>query len=344
METLLMLLTTSVVLAAISATAGAALIASKSSLRSRNWRRLRERIQTSGGPLPLTTEISGNTEDFLRQAEVTLRIIQESAEENRANGTNIKNAIAGLGQKLENSSLHLENASGVRSEGPRDPALGVRELSHALGSPLVQIHSYGQLLRTTDPSDADSSADWIRYRDGVVSGVRLCQAILTGYRRIDDLLDIVDEGGRDLADTAKEIAVFYSDPSRAEVVLTTEGDLNSTGYSQTLLLVVAAPLLENAQEDLESDGAESSEAPTVTFSIRRRVKDVEIRVQNFTWSKINPADALTDGYSSKQGHEGIGLAVVHRIIEAAGGSMLITNTEGLFTVTISLPTADEGIT
>lgn len=245
--------------------------------------------------------------------------------------------LAALSTKFEALQAHLESADFRRAavDSPPEPlareGIGVRELSHALGAPLVQIQSYTRLLKRFSPADPRETEDFERYRTGVLSGVALCQALLTGYKRLEELATPRAALDEDLGLTARLLADFFSASGAGAVELHVDGDLKTTGYSSTLLMVLASPLLENALDEVSTEGE------TVLFGVSRTESDLVVSVSNPVDRTVNPHQAIADGFSTKPGHEGIGLTVIKRIIDSIGGALELAPDNGRFTARITLP-------
>jgi two-component system CitB family sensor kinase len=128
-----------------------------------------------------------------------------------------------------------------------------------------------------------------------------------------------------------------------QLVLSEDSRLAEAGVDTAIVLTIAGNLIDNA-----IDAAAAGPQPArVTVRLTARDNDVMIEVAD---SGPGMPDELTsqiftDGFTTKatagRRHHGIGLALVHRLVHRAGGTITV-DCAGATTFTVRLPTARRG--
>ena len=254
--------------------------------------------------------------------------------------TEVQNELRQLRSELQRPSASVSVEAPPRTEPPGEPAtssrLGIRELSHSLGAPLVQIYSYGEVIRQAVREL--NSDDLRRASENVLAGVELCQALIRGYRRIQDVvIHTSTSEAEDFGSALTKVVRLFEGSRRDMIKLHVVGDIETSGYSSLLLMVLVTPLVENATECVgATDGK-------VVVTVARTESVLQIVVSNPYQGSITQEEVFTPGTSTKEGHEGIGMATLKLIVESAGGSIGVATGTGEFKVSITLPARKIGI-
>lgn len=219
-------------------------------------------------------------------------------------------------RELEAAMNQLDRAIGDEHPGQdrgtvaakdRAAAKILRQLSHSMGTPLSRIKA--DALAMSDGSHRDVPLQRI------VTAVDLVNAYLTAYRQ---LAAIGDRGGifddASLHRSVWRICQVYSTGSATSPTVEIVLPSSIPGFTNTFLIAVMAPLIENSFEACPSDGqilVEYSADPVPT-----------IRLRNTYLGPALPQDVMTEGRSTKDGHEGLGLSTAATLLSSRAGAEL----------------------
>jgi K+-sensing histidine kinase KdpD len=212
----------------------------------------------------------------------------------------------------------------------------IRELSHALYTPLSRIEAIASNVTAAKPDEAI-----IQKMGKAKSAVEICYAYLTAYRNV---IKVSERGSYWSPDSLKEAirtsAEVFTDALGRTLKLEIEAPDSVKSVSNIYMLAVLLPLIENATEAAQ-DGD----------SIRVLINDtpdlVLARVSNplhgiFPGEKVFKAGFTTKPNSGKLGelrsHEGLGLTIVQNLLSAvAGASIRYELEDSLVTFVVTLP-------
>ncbi len=217
-----------------------------------------------------------------------------------------------------------------RSE--RLAALGglAASVAHEVRNPLAAISGCAELLDTDAIDDEDQRLIRVIRRESV----RL-------NRIVTELLDFTRARELqctevDLNQTLLELAeAFAADPNNAQVELVTtlpepalSAQLDPVQLSQALW-----NLVRNGAQAMDNDGRLELSVTAVGDSVRIGVRDFGRGIPKSDLERI-----FEPFYSTKQGGSGIGLALVHRIVEDHGGEIRVDSKVGEGTrISVDLP-------
>lgn len=205
----------------------------------------------------------------------------------------------------------------VGSEGDTDRLDAkqmMRELSHSLNTPLSQIEARALVMRARVSDDETATL-----LAQMVGSVDVCKAYLYAFRLLVDVPVPYEKTSSSLQDTV--VAAATSNPAFDAKGLRLHADfLETSGYPTSYILAVILPLVENAVEAASADS-------TITVATQINEGRLELSVQNRTETPL-PHDAVTQGFTTKKGHEGLGLAVVGRLVGIYEGGDLQLSQEG----------------
>ena len=191
----------------------------------------------------------------------------------------------------------------------------VRDIAHALGTPLAQMAAEISLLRERN-SKGDLLVD--SELEIVQSGVEVCGAFLEAF-----LSSLHQLGGLDasepeaLGSLLSRWSRLYSERGGPQRQIIVEVPDRLAGYPNRFILACLLPLLENA---VEADNVPSS---TIRVSIES-VDDLFAFVVNHPRQLPDLSLMEARGHSGKAGHLGLGLPLVKRLASRAGGDLRCT--------------------
>jgi K+-sensing histidine kinase KdpD len=212
-----------------------------------------------------------------------------------------------------------------RSSEPRSPGrVGddcgalIREISHSLNTPLSLIEA--TVIGYEKPGEMP--ADGLRR---IKSSVEVCKAFLVSFRSLINVAESAADWNANSLREALEAAaaVYLGAMDKQDVVASVEIDDEVEGYSNSFVLATLLPLIENAVEA----------APAGAEIIVRA--DRSVASEGTVITVVNASDGRTfgdeiygAGYTTKDGHEGLGLTVVKRLVGTVPGAKLECSRSG----------------
>lgn len=209
--------------------------------------------------------------------------------------------------------------SGTRNNDEAHCGALVREIAHGLNTPLSQIEAatlnLGKRLREELPGVGSDLESDLRSLDRIRASVDLCKSYLGAYREVVNVAaTATDWSPASLPNAVKAAARVYSDDMKRISVKLPE---KIYGYSNTYILALLLPLLENALE--EALGTE-------LVKVEVHMQEAEagwhvLRVANGTRKTVLDEQVYEAGYTTKPNHQGIGLSAVRRLLATRGGAI-----------------------
>ena len=276
------------------------------------------------------TEDPGNT----AQAEFLARAVSElsySTDRYNSSMLDILSRVAAIleeGQKSGNAAVHQSYGGGELATAGLDIECSqvIRELAHSLGTPLAQIKA--EALRLAPAGDALREESFNR----IIASVDLCNSFISSFREIarisghSSMLSLAS-----LGKALRTTADVYMSRDGKSVNLVVDVPQKVKEYSNTYLLSILAPLVENAIE--ASPGGER-----VKVSFVPNEDSIVFTITNRYLGDPPSLESFVPGTSTKQDHEGMGLATVKRLVDAhRNGDVSYSVDHGSTTFTVRLP-------
>jgi signal transduction histidine kinase len=202
----------------------------------------------------------------------------------------------------------------------------VREISHSINTPLSQIEIALSLLAASN----DLREEDRRAVERAAISVALCKAFLQAFRYVvlPDSENAREDDGQDLGDLISRAALVTRATKDVKFDISVPATLE--GYEPTFIIAMILPLIENAI-DASPDG-----------SLIRIWSDGEKGVHHLYVANPYSNGLLEKIYepmfSTKQGHDGMGLAVVQRLVDSVPGAKLDHSCDaGIVRFSIQLP-------
>jgi signal transduction histidine kinase len=230
-----------------------------------------------------------------------------------------------LRTQIASVRVHTGSPDGdaVVGNGPPQAAVA-REISHSLNTPLAQIEA-GVL------SMSDVTAEQRRKLDGILDAVGICKSFLAAFREAATLAPDSEAWSPDsLGDALRAAAALYAARAGGEPKVEVRAPQSLPGYSNNYVMAVLLPLLENAMEAVPPDGS-------VSVHVRRATEGFRLSVSNDTIETGLPNSVYRVGYTTKQGHDGLGLPSVRRLLALREAHIGHGVADGRTTFTIDLP-------
>ena len=168
----------------------------------------------------------------------------------------------------------------------------------------------------------------------IKSSVEACKAFLISFRGLTNVAEsAADWNTNSLREAlATTIAVYSEAMGRRDLVTSVEIDDQIDGYSNSFVLATLLPLIENAVEAASGAGA------TVSVDQVIAPEGTGITVANSSDGHTFGDEVYGAGYTTKGGHEGLGLTVVKRLVGTVPGAKLEFSPSGdAVSFTVFLP-------
>lgn len=223
---------------------------------------------------------------------------------------------------------HTSTVSGDRSQARVDDSEQVvREISHALSTPLAQIEALALILeRSTSYADVERAED-------IQRSIHICKSFLTAFRELHSVAAATASWNpNSLQQVISASCEVYKKRtgSGARIEVTLPDTIS--GYSNSFICAVLLPLIQNAVE------LDKGVAPVV-ISYERDAAEFNRLLVASTPVALPESDKIySPGYSTKLNHEGLGLPTVSRLISGNRQSSLTHGCAGdRVTFIIKLP-------
>jgi signal transduction histidine kinase len=201
------------------------------------------------------------------------------------------------------ASRSFDSGEGSSGRSDVDGAQVIRELAHSLGTPLAQIKAESLRLAAICVGQEEGF-------ETIAASVDLCNSFIGSFREIarigssGSVLSFVS-----LRKAVKTMTDVYMSGNKKSVLLQIDVPDVIDGYSNTYLLSILAPLVENAIEA-------SSEGDLIEISCLSQRESTVFTVTNRFTDEPPSTESFASGVSTKSGHEGMGLAMVKRLVES----------------------------
>ncbi|MDX3528060.1 ATP-binding protein [Streptomyces sp. ID05-39B] len=211
--------------------------------------------------------------------------------------------------------------------GPRiDKSQLTKEIAHSLRTPLAQIEAAALYIESSGRNPEDA----VRR---IHNAVDICKCFISAYREQTSVEE--RSSGWSPASIGKSLqaaANFYADKEKKALNVTlADFPENFPGYSNSFSIAALLPLIENAVEASPTGGA-------IHISYSSSVEHHVIEIANQSATTFPDESLFERGFSTKSGHEGLGLSVTKRLIEDyANGSVSFATSETVVTFTVAIP-------
>ncbi len=232
----------------------------------------------------------------------------------------LSSEVFSISNKLQNSLssevIHLIDVNKENNEQKKQKEAIIREISHALYTPLSRIDA----LTTSIDMAADRDNIERRFKS-IKSAVEICYSYLEAYRNIIDVVDSSDIFADDnLRILIERLAEIYVDSSGKILKFQVKNDsvARLENYSHMFILAIIFPLIENAVEA-------SKDQDKIEMKVEKNDTSYVISIENAIYSDLPNGDIYAPGVSSKNlgddhkkrylgGNSGTGLSIVRTLI------------------------------
>lgn len=204
----------------------------------------------------------------------------------------------------------------------------ISELAHSLKTPLAHLEADLRLL-----ARGDRSADEIRsLAEDILISIELCKAFLAAYREVSRVSGKSDKWSpQRLRESLMRASHIYARQIGKLIDPAFAIPDSIPGYSNNYLIALLLPLLENAIEA-------SPSGATISMEAKVDHESLVISLTNAIGEPIDDEAMETAGISTKNGHEGIGIATVRDLVTVQdGGELTYKHDSNSFTITVRLP-------
>lgn len=260
-----------------------------------------ETIAAGESKSPHTTDTSPILTELIRSlpSEVSERVRSELARSLSGIRADLKKVIALNGAVLNSTP----EASRVPTE-----SFGslIGEIAHSLGTPITQIEATALLMRDGEQDD-NFAAD-------ILASVEICKVFLEGFREIASVAPSVADDSASIRSSLERAAGIYRSKNPSfEGIIRIETPNQVPGYSCSYIVAVLLPILENALELSVSSGSIEVGFESDSASQRFLVSSEP--------TSLPVSDAIFErGYSTQEGHTGLGLVSVQRLLSVQRGT------------------------
>jgi signal transduction histidine kinase len=215
----------------------------------------------------------------------------------------------------------------------------IADVSHEIKTPLAVIQNYAAALQKTDLPEETRK----EYAGTIISAADRLNALVSNILKLSKLenQEITSASGSyDLCRQLSECALAFEDALEEKHIVFTAGieDKVLVDADESMLEIVWHNLLANAIKFTESGGAialtQTSDADCVTVTITDNGCGMDDVTLKHVFDKFYQGDTSHSGDGN-----GLGLALVSRVIELVGGTITVQSEPGAgSTFSVTLPT------
>jgi signal transduction histidine kinase len=217
-----------------------------------------------------------------------------------------------ISKQLEVRQLESGRPHDDPSNDQHNDAQIVREITHALNTPLAEIESSILVLREKLGHAGDMPPE-LAYIDDATA---LCKSFLVAFRGLTTVSDVSSAWQpRSMRLSLIAAAELYQRNQRKRIRMEIVVPDSVPGYSNAYLLAITLPLLQNAIESAEID-----DVVRVGYSSKGSLNKISV-VSRRPRNKL-PDDIYSPGVTTKDGHDGLGLATVQRLAASNRGGKI----------------------
>jgi signal transduction histidine kinase len=252
-------------------------------------------------------------------------------------------AAAELEQKVKERTEELAKANAALREADRRKDVFLATLAHELRNPLVPIRNSLELIRLANDAGDTVKKQRERLERQVNQLVRLVEDLVEVSRITNDKLQVTPESLtlQEVLDTAVETSRPRIEAAKLTLTLDIPAQPIRMIGDRVRLTQVFGNLLNNSAKFTEQGGQVWLTATPADGQVTVTVRDTGVGIPPDVLPVIFTLFTQVDrSLNRSQGGLGIGLALVHRIVEMHGGRVT-AHSEGLgkgATFTVTLPT------
>lgn len=194
----------------------------------------------------------------------------------------------------------------------------IREIAHSLNTPLSQIEASAEILFSTT-SDVDKNHKTI---GAITSSVNLCKAFIAAYRQM--ILVTSYRGGwepKSINESLRSACEIYSESVNANLQIVVDMPEEISGYSNNYIVAILLPLIENAAEA-------AIQNTKLSVVLKHEDGNIIITVTNFTHNVPLSKDIFISEFTTKNGHQGLGLSTVTTLLAHMEGASIDYKEQG----------------
>ena len=212
-------------------------------------------------------------------------------------------------EKLENNISTLNSKLGTidfNNQNIANPIL-IKEITHFIATPLATIESTCDLIQTL-LSDKNKDKNRLnQYLSRIKSSVSICKGILSTYREI--FLSTTSTDSTSLSTIISESFNVYKGSKNVKLKIDVKEKYDGIGnyYILSTILPILANAVRASKENTEIEVLEL---------------DGVISISNTYAEDIDISNLEKDGFSTKEGHRGMGLYTVRHLLSSRNGMNL----------------------
>lgn len=192
----------------------------------------------------------------------------------------------------------------------------IRDLAHSLNTPLSQIEAAALLLQEDFEPESSTASEARSAANRIYHSAEICKAFLSAFMQITKVASQTSKWNpRSLEQSLAAAAELYAKESNRQVKFDVNIKSALSGYSSSYVLAVTLPLLENAFEAARS-------GTTVTAKITDEPVQYTISVTSTSDDMPEGDSIYNSGFTTKANHQGLGLAIVQRLLSAYQGARI----------------------
>ncbi|GAB1695035.1 sensor histidine kinase [Krasilnikovia sp. M28-CT-15] len=235
----------------------------------------------------------------------------------------IENLTASLDREYATQHVTIINSSEPGAQSANSQNEIVREIAHSLNTPLLAIESTALTMRATLEESHSSEM--------LLEAVNVCKSFIAAYEGLTAVFGSDEAWSPDsLRASIDGAARLYSRRLDKDVVVESSLPDSIEGYSNSVLAAIILPLLENAVEASPPHGKVVIEWDDLRV--------VRIVVKNQLTGPLPELKIYSPGETTKDGHQGLGLATVSRLVSSYRDGQVGHDVDGdWIAFTVSLP-------
>ncbi len=251
----------------------------------------------------------------------------------------LQQQIQVLSNKLEGVRENLHQGEADSETNRQDESVQViREISHSLNTPLSQIEASVLALQATKSIGHEIPTDYVLHLDAMQKSVDLCKSVIGAYRGLVLFAQSSNAWTPRSLPAAVESALELCQRKLNKTLLrNVQLPEQVEGYYNNFMIALLLPLVENAVEASPKGGE-------VRIHGHRSNGNLLIEVSNHCGSAFPDHDIYSDGFSTKDGHEGTGLTIVKHLLGSLRDATITHEVQGArVTFRISLPVGEQHV-